>query len=482
MKKMLQSLTVIISLFYVTLVKKCDQEYGVKQEVARNEKMTVKRLSDEEIRKVSHVSKKLNEVLLALVVDACNAENRLRVNREEAVFIKDKEITSYTFPIIRECPVDAIENLVLNFSEKGDCNVFLTRYDLKRTQVLELHNVHSLEDKMGIAIRKKVDKTSKEQNLFYKGTIFARIPIVWNDSGEVTSSLEWLQKQESDDLYGFEEQQQKTFGNTTAPVLQILTTPVVSMTFASFLKRFKEEITTVSPNSIWWRTNASDTVVAYLKEQFDFKTGLETQEANDFASWAVGYMCKNPEITWEHMEKWFLEPEEIREKTHNSRFWEKTIQNFQTKKLPSDDAFVAVVPKPKEYNRIDRSVIKDAQEQYSSHYDSTSVTEHQKLNSINKLPKKKWGGDCEANDVLVEDFNNGMNKIYGDPTYRLKGQKANFTNFLRDKTGINTVDNTDVDENGGSGHVDLITKVKSLTEAGASQQKEIQYIELLELD
>lgn len=482
MKKMLQSLTVIISLFYVTLVKKCDQEYGVKQEVARNEKMTVKRLSDEEIRKVSHVAKKMNEVLLALVVDAYNAENRLIVNREEAVFIKDKGITSYTFPIIRECPVDAIENLVLNFSEKGDCNVFLTTYDLKRTQVLGLHNMHSLENKMGIAIRKKVDKASKEQNLFYKGTIFARIPIVWNDSGEVTSSLEWLQKQEDDDLYGFEEQQQKTFGNNTAPVLQILTTPVVSMTFASFLKRFKEEITTVSPNSIWWRTNASDTVVAYLKEQFDFKTGLETQEANDFASWAVGYMCKNPEITWEHLEKWFLEPEEIREKTRDSRFWEKTIQNFQTKKLPSDDAFVEVAPKPKEYNRIDRSVIKDVQEQYSNHYDSTSVTEHQKLNVINKLPKKKWGVDCETNDVLVEDFNIGMNKIYEDPTYRLKGQKANFANFLRDKTGINTVENTDVDENGGFGHVDLIAKGKSLTEAGACQLKEIQCIEILELD
>ncbi|GEM_PF-1172772 len=482
MKKMLQSLTVIISLFYVTLVKKCDQEYGVKQEVARNEKMTVKRLSDEEIRKVSHVSKKLNEVLLALVMDAYNAENRLIVNREEAIFIKDKGITSYTFPIIRECPVDAIENLVLNFTEKGDCNVFLTTYNLKRTQVLGLHNMHSLEDKMGVAIRKKVDKASKEHNLFYKGTIFARIPIVWNDSGEVTSSLEWLQKQEGDDLYGFEEQQQKTFGNNTAPVLQILTTPVVSMTFTSFLKRFKEEITTVNPNSIWWRTNASDTVVAYLKEQFDFKTGLETQEAKDFASWAVGYMYKNPEITWEHLENWFLGPEEIRGKTHNSRFWEKTIQNFQTKKLPPDDAFVAVVPKPKEYNRIDRSVIKVNQEQYSNHYDSTSVAENQKLNIMNKLPKKKWGVDCETNDVLAEDFNTGMNKTYGDPTYRLKGQKANYretiADFLRDKTGINTV----VDENGGSGHVDLIAKEKCPTEAGAYQQKEIKCIEILELD
>ncbi len=481
MKKMLQSLTIITSLFYVTLVKKCDQEHGAKQEVVRNEKMTVKRLSGDELRKVSHVAKKLNEVLLALVTDAYNADNRLIVNRDEALFIKERGTTSYTFPIIRKYPSDTIENLVLNFTEKGDCNVFLTKYQLKRNQVLQRRNLYSLEDKMTIAIRKKVDKTSREQNLFYTCNILAKVPIVWNDNGEVTSSLEWLQKQVCEERYGLDGKQYKNSRNATAPVLQILTTPVVSVTFTSFLKKFKAEITAVHPNSIWWRTNASDAVVAYLKEQFDLETGLENREANDFALWAVNYMCKNPEITWEHLKNWFLTPEGISAQGYDCQFWKKTMQKFRTRRLPSYRAFVQAVPQPKEYHRIDGSVVKVNPEEYS--YDSTNGKACQKENRMDKLP---LGADCRNTDISVKDFNSWMKKTYGRPTYRLKGAKANcreaIAKFLNGKTGIYTLVNTDVNQDGVSGHVDLITKGKCLTGAGVCLQKEIQRIEIWELN
>jgi len=346
MKKMLQNSIIVFSLFCVTLFKKCGQEYNTKQEVVKNERIAVKRLSSEELRKKKNVTKKLNEILLVLAADPYNTKNNLLIHRDEAVCITEKGITSYTFPVTRRYPVGKIENLVLHYNKDGSCDVFFTTYDLTRKQVLELHSIRSLENKMTVVIQKELDCDSGEKKRCYKYNILTKVPVRWTSQGEVVTVLEWLQKQECEELQDRDANKQSL--NNKVPVLQIMTTPVVGMTFTSFLDQFKQEIAVVAPNSLWWKTTSSDAVVSYLKKYFDPETGLENTEINEFATWAVGYLCKHPEVRWKHLANWFLTPVEMDDGYCDGWFWGSIAQKYPLRKLPSYADFSKAFPKHEE--------------------------------------------------------------------------------------------------------------------------------------
>ncbi|WP_300488608.1 T6SS effector amidase Tae4 family protein [Flavobacterium sp.] len=496
MKKMLQNSIIVLSLFCITFFKKCGQENQTKQQVVKNERITVKRLSCEELRKKNNVTKKLNEIVLTLATDPYNTKNHLRINREEAVCITEKGITSYTFPVTRQYPVNKIENLVLHYTKDGSCNVFFTTYALTRKQVLELHRIGSLENKMTVAIQKEGNCDSGEKNQFYKYNALIKVPITWTNKGEAVTVLEWLQKQECDE---------QDLNGKSAPVLQIMTTPVVGMAFTSFLEKFKQEITVVAPNSLWWKTTSSDAVVLYLKEYFDPKTGLGNTEINEFATWAVGYLCKHPEVSWEHLVNWFLTPVEMDDGYCDSWFWGNIEQKYPLKKLPpyvdfsnafpkmEEDGIIYHMPSDTVYKRVGGAILAKHQEENSKCRNACAVRASLAFNysgipidvGLNGSEKVDQGADGNYYIVSAKAFNIWMKKTFGRPTFRLTGTKANcretIAAFLKDKTGVYTVVNKNSRRAGFSGHVDLISNGECLSGASLYPKGGIKYIEIWQL-
>lgn len=497
MKKILQSSMIILSMSCIVLSKKCGKD--AKQLIGKNEKMVVERMTEAELRKNTDVTEKLNEIQLALVADEDNTDNNFIINREETVCIKEKGLTSYTFPITKCHEGIEVQNLVLNYTKDGVCNVFLTTYSLNREEVLQLHNVGSLEDKMTVAIKRNTDTVSREK-MFYKCNILAKVPVAWNQSGQVTSVQEWLQKQPCQDVSIIKTDRP---GNTVnAPVLQILTTPVVGITFSSFLKQFKAKITTVHPNSVWWKTTASDTLICFLKRNFDPETVKLNEKANEFIIWAVPYLCKHPDVSWSLLENWFLTAAVSGDGYYDAKFWEKNNPKLPEKKLPSYSDFVKAYPKTEEdgnilnmsnsavYDLAGGSILKNHLAGNPNYRNACAIRASRAFNysgvPVGTMIQATGKGIDGKNYILsAKAFNRWMRKTFGKPTYQLVCPKENkkeaIAAFLKDKTGVYTVVNKSIARAGYSGHVDLITNGKCLAGANVNPKGGIDVIEIWKL-
>lgn len=501
MKKILQSSMIILSMSCIVLSKKCERDKDTKQLIGKSEKMAIQRMTEEELRENTNVTEKLNEIQLALVADENNKESNFIINREEGVCIKEKGLTSYTFPIATCDERTEIKNLVLNYTKGRLCNVFLTTYALNRDEVLQLGNIGSLEDKMTVAIKRNTDTVAMEK-MFYRCNILAKVPVAWNQSGKVTSVLEWLQKQSC--LDGPEIKTDRRSGDIAdAPVLQILTTPVVGVTFSSFLKRFKEKITAVHPNSIWWKTTTSDTIICFLKRNFDPETGMINEKVNEFTSWAVPYLCKHPEVSWSLLENWFLTTAVSGDGYYDAKFWNKNNNlKHPGKKLPSYSDFFKAFPKIEEdgnvfnmsnaavFDLVGGSILKNHLVGNPNYRNASAIRVSRAFNysgiPIETIVQAAERGIDGKNYILsAKAFNMWMRKTFGKPTYRLvcptENKREAIAVFLKDKTGVYTVVNKNSAKAGYSGHVDLITNGKCLAGANVNPKGGIEVIEIWKL-
>ncbi|GEM_PF-722703 len=88
---------------------------------------------------------------------------------------------------------------------------------------------------------------------------------------------------------------------TEAGGVTVFTKPVFNLRFALYIKKFKESVKTVVPNSLWWRTTNGKKISEYLKQHFDNQTGLIDIKASEFAVWAIDYLINHPSVSVEHL-------------------------------------------------------------------------------------------------------------------------------------------------------------------------------------
>jgi hypothetical protein len=123
-------------------------------------------------------------------------------------------------------------------------------------------------------------------------------------------------------------------GSAEAP--EILTEPIYLFNMRPFINQLSNE------QKAWWNdpanANAIQNIGIYLQQN-------QTDEAQEFAKWAIDYLRTNPSVTMAQFQNWFMSPSQGQDFIYDSSFWNNPANlNFQQQSLPSYNDFLDGFP------------------------------------------------------------------------------------------------------------------------------------------
>lgn len=231
-----------------------------------------------------------------------------------------------------------------------------------------------------------------------------------------------------------------------------------------------------------------------------------TAQNIDFGNWAVNHLISNPNTDYNFFKDQYLGNSEGMDGNYDAAFWENPNLIFQTKALPSLQAFLEAFPKIQNGNSI-RGM--SASNVFSlvggnmlikhlipnpNYQNACAIRGSRALNYMgvqHELPEfslngelKTEKGDDNKNYILAaKAFNIYMNQTYGAPSARLTSLEIGndlsvVSTFLQGKTGIYTLVTNNSGQAGYSGHVDLIYNGQVLSGAAINPKGGIKFIEI----
>ncbi|WP_286925688.1 hypothetical protein [Flavobacterium sp. UBA4197] len=355
MLQKMKELGVLFSLCFVCVFSGCEKDTFEETFEKKGNPLTIKKLPFESLKNnpaLLHKLEQLNAKKAAffgkMVTDPIH---NFSFDTEDVTYIENGSHHSYTFPIVRTVPGLYVENLVLNREEDGVYHAYITTYKLSREQVLRLGTVGSLNDKMTIRALPDFDMAVLGKGKLKPCHTLITVPVAWNEQGQVTHSelIELIDKDCIDQLNsggqtstgdgnsgnggasdggwggwmgtgydtGVYNPPGTDTGNDTGAEgnvghvggggaaygdgSPVITTPVVPMTFTSFIKNFKQGVSQLVPDHQWWNTTNGKKIVQYLQHNFNTQTGSVDFQVSEFVTWAVTYLINNPSITFDHL-------------------------------------------------------------------------------------------------------------------------------------------------------------------------------------
>ncbi len=393
MLQKMKELGVLFSLCFVCVFSGCEKDTFEETFEKKGNPLTIKKLPFESLKNnpaLLHKLEQLNAKKAAFLgKTVTDPVHNFSFDTEDVTYIENGSQHSYTFPIVRTVPGLYVENLVLNREEDGVYHAYITTYKLSREQVLRLETVGSLNDKMTIRALPDFDMAVLGKGKLKPCHTLITVPAAWNEQGQVTHSelIELIDKDCIDQLNsggqtstgdgnsgnggasdggwggwmgtgydtGVYDPPGTDTGNDTGAEgnvghvggggavygdgSPVITTPVVPMTFTSFIKNFKQGVSQLVPDHQWWNTTNGKKIVQYLQHNFNSQTGSVDFQVSEFVTWAVGYFNLHPDVTWAQFENWFLIPNEGKDGDYDSEFWEDPNLTFQQQQLPSWNDF-----------------------------------------------------------------------------------------------------------------------------------------------
>ena len=399
MLQKMKELGVLFSLCFVCVFSGCEKDTFEETFEKKGNPLTIKKLPFESLKNnpaLLHKLEQLNAKKAAFLgKTVTDPVHDFSFDTEDVTYIENGSHHSYTFPIVRTVPGLYVENLVLNREEDGVYHAYITTYKLIREQVLRLGTVGSLNDKMTIRALPDFDMAVLGKGKLKPCHTLITVPVAWNEQGQVTHSelIELIDKDCIDQLNsggqtstgdgnsgnggasdggwggwmgtgydtGVYDPPGTDTGNDTGAEgnvghvggggavygdgSPVITTPVVPMTFTSFIKNFKQGVSQLVPDHQWWNTTNGKKIVQYLQHNFNTQTGSVDFQVSEFVTWAVGYFNLHPDVTWAQFVNWFLIPNEGKDGDYDSEFWEDPNLTFQQQQLPSFNAFDNAYPR-----------------------------------------------------------------------------------------------------------------------------------------
>lgn len=338
MLQKMKELGVLFSLCFVCVFSGCEKDTFEETFEKKGNPLTIKKLPFESLKNnpaLLHKLEQLNAKKAAffgkMVTDPVH---NFSFDTEDVTYIENGSHHSYTFPIVRTVPGLYVENLVLNREEDGVYHAYITTYKLSREQVLRLGTVGSLNDKMTIRALPDFDMAVLGKGKLKPCHTLITVPVAWNEQGQVTHSelIELIDKDCIDQLNsggqtstgdgnsgnggasdggwggwmgtgydtGVYNPPGENNGNDTGAEgsvghvggggaaygdgSPVITTPVVPMTFTSFIKNFKQGVSQLVPDNQWWNTTNGKKIVQYLQHNFNTQTGSVDFQVSEFAA------------------------------------------------------------------------------------------------------------------------------------------------------------------------------------------------------
>lgn len=355
MLQKMKELGVLFSLCFVCVFSGCEKDTFEETFEKKGNPLTIKKLPFESLKNnpaLLHKLEQLNAKKAAFLgKTVTDPVHDFSFDTEDVTYIENGSHHSYTFPIVRTVPGLYVENLVLNREEDGVYHAYITTYKLSREQVLRLCTVGSLNDKMTIRALPDFDMAVLGKGKLKPCHTLITVPVAWNEQGQVTHSelIELIDKDCIDQLNsggqtstgdgnsgnggasdggwggwmgtgydtGVYDPPGANNGNDTGAEgsvghvgggsvaygdgSPVITTPVVPMTFTSFIKNFKQGVSQLVPDNQWWNTTNGKKIVQYLQHNFNTQTGSVDFQVSEFVTWAVTYLINNPSITFDHL-------------------------------------------------------------------------------------------------------------------------------------------------------------------------------------
>lgn len=347
MLQKMKELGVLFSLCFVCVFSGCEKDTFEETFEKKGNPLTIKKLPFESLKNnpaLLHKLEQLNAKKAAFFgKTVTDPVHNFSFDTEDVTYIENGSQHSYTFPIVRTVPGLYVENLVLNREEDGVYHAYITTYKLSREQVLRLETVGSLNDKMTIRALPDFDMAVLGKGKLKPCHTLITVPVAWNEQGQVTHSelIELIDKDCIDQLNsggqtstgdgnsgnggasdggwggwmgtgydtGVYDPPGANNGNDTGAEgnvghvggggavygdgSPVITTPVVPMTFTSFIKNFKQGVSQLVPDNQWWNTTNGKKIVQYLQHNFNTQTGSVDFQVSEFVISCLNYLAIN---------------------------------------------------------------------------------------------------------------------------------------------------------------------------------------------
>lgn len=423
------------------------------------------------------------------------------IDLDNGKLIKQDGKQYYTFPMFRKSE-ENLENILFIINENGQIDAYFVKYDFTPEELKDLTESELTSKEV------KYEDVNRESNFLQLVCIqvweFVTYPI---DEGDLTGNFgyesDWVLTGEfctwtggGGDLGGTTTPGSTpgsntggggSYSGTTHPIenTQLITTLIGlnqnQLNFKDFINNLSEE-----QQALW--NNAPDSVKNYIKDN------SENQQTIIFIQRLLNMMMQNQNITWTQIENWFMKESEGQDMFYDEIYWENPMLNFQQQNLPSYNDYINGMPRFQDgtfmtgadnvYNLVGGDV-QAARVQYPNQTQNTcalkvSIALNRSNIVIPNIPGQTLeGGGNEFTGkyffLNARALNSWMRKTFGtNPTTTNTPFNQNHISFTGNQGGVNgvnfpyllssykgiysmiTTEDYDINQNGASGHADLI--------------------------